>query len=916
MKKINKKRISKLMILTILANLMFTNITQTTASASSGTIDFVDTTGNNGVNGANIGSVVNDGTTVNDITVSDINDIKLNIFNTNDPINLTPTGSFVYFKDEFSNNNPVIVPISEKYGNAQPGDKDTPKIFVIKSSDSILFDFKSIYMRDYLASEQQVKFEGFKNGSSTGSVILDINQTTYEETFDSSDLPPSIFQNVDEVRITNQYGGDMAYGNWAAIGSIKIDTIATPPQLCNGLSFSDPIGGLNNGKTQINLGAPSVSSNTFKYIISSDGNSIQSLPIGADASNLPSIKNGDMIIANSGAHIGVYEVDSNGRVVQFSDAKAVVTNEDLAPVTNITLTDNDTNAGIDGRDFSIGFTDSTDDEIVDHYYVYLYKASDAPLDSEEFNRLAKEDNIPVKVIQRTTELDGTTQDLGFNTYKDSKGQPLVEGDYVVVVTAKDIYGGSSFAKITSKINKADTEIKLVATDTKGIIVNSNLTSKTELSDNGVKVTLTAPAKEGYNFLGWIKEGSESIESTNLIYSFALEGQTSLSYKAVYQPLEYIKLTVNTDNFSISANNITTNISTGLNSNTFDYTLGTEITLVANNTKGDFAYWKNEYGMILSSSQTIKFILTKETAITAVYNTINESKTLVNFESDYKQVITSAEVMADGSDVENCISSFPSGPSKAGYNFIGWKLDNITYSNTEFANFITALKSKLTAGSLITITPVYQKKTEICTLTLTNGTVAFESTIIPETPLEKGTYPYYVGTNVTAIANPAEEGKKFSHWILKDTNTVLSYSETYSFKLSESMTIEAVYVNIENKVEKVPTIEITGKSAYNESGVSKVSFTATRDIPEGYTLLSYGMLITNNIATGEDDTAFKIGGIDVISTTRTSGGNNYTLAKKNAGTGVTWYGRGYVTYRDNNGNTITKYSNIASVTSLK
>jgi hypothetical protein len=110
------------------------------------------------------------------------------------------------------------------------------------------------------------------------------------------------------------------------------------PELTNGLSFSDPIDGTDNGKKIITLGAPSMEGNTFKYLISPDTNAVPTPAVNFDASSWTAVANGDKITVDDGKHIGVAEVDNDGKVVRFSDAVAVVVNE-TADLSNLTLSD-------------------------------------------------------------------------------------------------------------------------------------------------------------------------------------------------------------------------------------------------------------------------------------------------------------------------------------------------------------------------------------------------------------------------------------------------------------------------------------------------------------------------------------------------------------------------------------------------
>ncbi|MFZ2309914.1 MAG: DUF4347 domain-containing protein, partial [Rhodoferax sp.] len=110
--------------------------------------------------------------------------------------------------------------IASDYGNSTPSSLITIK----SSSTTVPFWFKSIFVVDYGGAN--INVEGFRNTVSTGSVNLTTNVGPWEFTFNSSGaLTASIFNNVDEVRITPQSGGQM----WIALNNIGIDNAVIPP---------------------------------------------------------------------------------------------------------------------------------------------------------------------------------------------------------------------------------------------------------------------------------------------------------------------------------------------------------------------------------------------------------------------------------------------------------------------------------------------------------------------------------------------------------------------------------------------------------------------------------------------------------------------------------------------------------------
>ena len=68
---------------------------------------------------------------------------------------------------------------------------------------------------------------------------------------------------------------------------------------------------------------------------------------------------------------------------------------------------------------------------------------------------------------------------------------------------------------------------------------------------------------------------------------------------------------------------------------------------------------------------------------------------------------------------------------------------------------------------------------------------------------------------------------------------MGYDVSYSIKINKDITLKAVYG--EKEVEKKPVIAMTNVFTTSANGKNKLSFTATRDIPDGYTLVEHGMI---------------------------------------------------------------------------
>ena len=177
----------------------------------------------------NIGAVVSDGQLYStDLTGKQIR--LFNALNEVDAANRTATGSFVRYNSSFSGSlYPGIVSLNSTTGIAEV-DNNRPKYIVLASADGAEFSFNSVFVCDVVGTEPSLKIEGFRNGTTTGSVTL-IRDTSaeWQKTFDPSFFPVDIFGNVDEVRFsrgtTDGFTGNLVmFNNFVIKGSVDIGT--------------------------------------------------------------------------------------------------------------------------------------------------------------------------------------------------------------------------------------------------------------------------------------------------------------------------------------------------------------------------------------------------------------------------------------------------------------------------------------------------------------------------------------------------------------------------------------------------------------------------------------------------------------------------------------------------------------------
>jgi uncharacterized repeat protein (TIGR02059 family) len=147
-----------------------------------GTLNF------SGPDASDLGTTVTDG----EAGSGDIVGVTYEIYATQ--ANGTPNNTvFAYYGDVGIGKDGVV-------GDMLEGDP----VVVIRTANGAEFSFDGITTANVGVIHTRVTFEGFHNGVSTGSVTLNVdNAVTGINSYTTSDLTRSVFQNVDEVRITN-----------------------------------------------------------------------------------------------------------------------------------------------------------------------------------------------------------------------------------------------------------------------------------------------------------------------------------------------------------------------------------------------------------------------------------------------------------------------------------------------------------------------------------------------------------------------------------------------------------------------------------------------------------------------------------------------------------------------------------------
>jgi hypothetical protein len=283
------------------------------------------------------------------------------------------------------------------------------------------------------------------------------------------------------------------------------------------------------------------------------------------------------------------------------------------------------------------------------------------------------------------------------------------------------------------------------------------------------------------------------------------------------------------------------------------------------------FWRNLNGKILTTNKAYSINVGSSDTLTAVFGEKAVEKHMVTFKNGYGEVIKS-EYVQNGTSI-----AFPTPPIMYGYAFSNWDKseEDVNSSTTD-----------------IIVTAIYTKLSDEVAITVNNGI---------------GSGNYIIRTIVTITATPAAEGKKFSHWANIE-NAIVSFNESYQFYVTKNETFTAIYVD---NIVTVDPIAIVVISSITETA-DKLIFTVERNIPSMYTLVSHGIILTSNVGIGTSEDEFIIGATDTIKGTGKAPNHTGTyIANKVASKGDVWYARGYVVYKDANGNIFTIYSAIAS-----
>lgn len=392
-------------------------------------------------------------------------------------------------------------------------------------------------------------------------------------------------------------------------------------------------------------------------------------------------------------------------------------------------------------------------------------------------------------------------------------------------------------------------------------------------------TVTASAISGYKFVGWfVNEYTGTPYSTDL--TCEVKPTADCTMIAVYEPISGGKfwLTVTASEFTVNG---------GATQRSYlleKMPVGTQVTVVFKGSE-NFLYWVNESGKVVSTSKTYTFSMGSATTLKAVYAEKEENQAMVVFISHTQQVISS-KGYTDTQEIQ-----FPEPPIKMGATFVRWSMTEAE---------IRAAMATTTTG-IIVVEPVYEFSAGSYTVTVN----------YPND--ETATYTATVG-KITTVTAKSIDGKVFKCW--KNGDTVLGYTETLKIAPRGDLTLTAEYVDAGTTVDRLPVIALTEISASQQGAKYAVSFTATRSVPDGYTVTEQGILVSTNSRYGQSDAldAMKLDANGakpddtfILKATNTDATGVTVLNGTVSAADRTVYGRAYMILRDSSGAMVYVYS---------
>lgn len=313
--------------------------------------------------------------------------------------------------------------------------------------------------------------------------------------------------------------------------------------------------------------------------------------------------------------------------------------------------------------------------------------------------------------------------------------------------------------------------------------------------------------------------------------------------------------------------------------TASYPVGSMFELEAVTSGNDvFLHWIDDRsGRIISDEPVLPVGLGINTSIRAVFKSETDTA-YVMFVEKNKHVRLSGHVD------ENI--TVPEDPYAMGYMFKNWVKDNEEQS--------------LKAGDIIAA-GTYSENT-IFNAKHEKRSDIYRVTFAGVSEFSDGIYNYQYNNRIDITPAEATADKKFAYW--KKDGAIVSYSYSYTFYVPlYDIKVEAVFVDKDEVVATVPALVMAEPQTVQ---TNKIAFFAERFLPEQYTMLETGIILSDDTTA---DLTLENAKLKAVSTSTANNGQ-YTVRKANVTENEKWLGRAYMVYKDGN-NIITIYSNTVT-----
>ncbi len=417
----------------------------------------------------------------------------------------------------------------------------------------------------------------------------------------------------------------------------------------------------------------------------------------------------------------------------------------------------------------------------------------------------------------------------------------------------------------------------------------------EKVEYGTAVTLVAKAPEGYTFKGFYK--NNILASSSSTYSFKVEDTTDLEARFIKNKGAELSVSVlGGTGLKVKIGADGTESKQKANYKNGNVATGQYVTLTPIGISGYvFRHWTNQNGKIISYKESYTFMFNANTSIIAVYSDTLGGE--VTFVSGYNQ-INSSMCYGSADEIE-----IPEPYSKTGYVFKFWTIDGTTEATAE-----QIYEASVTEN--VTVKAVYEAEKVYYNINITDGSIV--SVDDDKTDAGKTSGSYISAAAIRVIANEAPVGKKFAYW-KNQKGEIITYAKECYVYLMEDTTLTAVYVDEAEAIDAKAVASIS--SITLDETTNKMKVIANLSVPEGCTVITAGLVATDDATVGTDADAFNSANAKYFKSQNIEDQNvvncRYTWTKSNVTVGDIWYLRGYVTYKDANGNIYEVYGDIVT-----